>query len=178
MGPGTVRGWARPARPVAPIAVAVMIVGVWWLVAHNGGAGWVQLLGDVVFGTLLIGDGRAVGGRRPRPRRGHAQPPPTASPACRWTSGSSPARVCACGWSHRPVDEAFVGPVGRGRPAGDRITLVPARRGVHEAVTLDIASAAPFALQWWTRRVRIPLPAALHVSPRLRASRAGAPEPA
>ena len=49
------RGWARPARPVAPIAVAVMIVGVWWLVAHNGGAGWVQLLGDVVFGTLLIG---------------------------------------------------------------------------------------------------------------------------
>jgi hypothetical protein len=50
-----VKGWARPARPVAPIATAVVIVGVWWLVAHNGGAGWVQLLGDLVFATLLIG---------------------------------------------------------------------------------------------------------------------------
>src|ERR1019366_3320343 len=39
-------------------------------------------------------------------------------------------------------------------------------RGVHETVKLDIATAAPFALQWWTRRVVLPLPATLHVSPR------------
>ncbi len=49
------RRWARPARPVAPIAVAVAILGIWWLVAHNGGSGWVQALGDIVFGTLVIG---------------------------------------------------------------------------------------------------------------------------
>ena len=47
--------WVRPARPVAPIAVAVAILGIWWLVAHNGGSGWVQALGDVVFGTLVVG---------------------------------------------------------------------------------------------------------------------------
>ena len=31
------------------------ILGIWWLVAHNGGSGWVQALGDIVFGTLVIG---------------------------------------------------------------------------------------------------------------------------
>ena len=32
-----------------------MIIGLWWLVAHNAGSGWVQVLGDLVFGALLIG---------------------------------------------------------------------------------------------------------------------------
>ncbi len=160
------RGWARPARPVAPIAVAVIIVAVWWLVAHNGGAGWVQLLGDVVFGTLLIGIAgpwvvvsRARVVIRSAPADGVAGLPLEVAVAA-----STRLRLRAV---DPPGREAFVGPVGRGRPAGDHITLGPDRRGVHEAVTLDIASAAPFALQWWTRRVRIPLPEALHVSPRL-----------
>ncbi len=66
-----------------------------------------------------------------------------------------------------PGPEVFVGP---GRPRGkldDVITLEPPRRGVHDTVTLDIASAAPFALQWWTKRVRLPLASPLHVAPRL-----------
>jgi hypothetical protein len=46
---------ARPSRNAAPFAVATGILGIWWLVAHNGGSGWVQALGDVVFGTLFIG---------------------------------------------------------------------------------------------------------------------------
>ena len=46
---------ARPSRNAAPVAVAIGILGIWWLVAHNGGSGWVQALGDVVFGTLFIG---------------------------------------------------------------------------------------------------------------------------
>jgi len=47
--------WVRPARPVAPIGAALATLGIWWLVAHNGGSGWVQALGDVVFGTLAVG---------------------------------------------------------------------------------------------------------------------------
>ena len=65
-----------------------------------------------------------------------------------------------------PGPEAFVGPTGRRGAVDGVITLVPVRRGVHHAVTVEIASAAPFGLQWWTKRVQLTLPAALHVSPR------------
>ena len=46
---------ARPSRNAAPVVVAIAILGIWWLVAHNGGSGWVQAMGDIVFGTLFIG---------------------------------------------------------------------------------------------------------------------------
>jgi uncharacterized protein (DUF58 family) len=156
----------RPARPVAPIAVAVGIVALWWLVAHNGGAGWVQLLGDVVFGTLLIGMvGPSVVVTRARIRVRSAPADAGAGlPLDVQVEASTRLRV-------RPVEppgpEVFVGPAGRRRHVGDRITVVPVRHGVHAAVTMEIASAAPFALQWWTRRVRMPLPSELHVAPRL-----------
>ena len=158
--------WARPARPVAPIAVSFGIVALWWLVAHNGGAGWVQFIGDIVFGTLLIGvAGPFVVVTRARIEVRSAPADASAGlPVDVHVEASTRLRV-------RPVEppgpEIFVGPAGRRGHAGDRITVEPERHGLHDAVTLDIASAAPFALQWWTRRVRVPLPAELHVAPRL-----------
>jgi uncharacterized protein (DUF58 family) len=157
--------WARPARPWAPIAAGVLIIALWWLVAHNAGSGWVQVLGDLVFGTLLIGIGgpfvvvsRARVAVRRAPADGIAGLPVAVDVESR-------RRVRI-----RPVDppgpEVFVGPVGRRGAVDTTVTLVPLRRGVHGSVTFDIASAAPFALQWWTKRVQLTLPAALHVSPR------------
>jgi uncharacterized protein (DUF58 family) len=72
-------------------------------------------------------------------------------------------RICA-----RPPFEGedFVGPVGRRHTPEHGVPLLPGRRGVHDSVTLDIASAAPFALQWWTRRVVLPFPSTLYVAPR------------
>jgi uncharacterized protein (DUF58 family) len=158
--------WARPARPVAPIAVSLGIVALWWLVAHNGGAGWVQFIGDIVFGTLLVGVAgpfvvvtRARIGVRGAPADARA-----GAPVDVHVEASTRLRV-------RPVEppgpEVFVGPAGRRGQVKDRITVEPARHGLLDAVTVEIASAAPFALQWWTRRVRVPLPAQLHVAPRL-----------
>jgi uncharacterized protein (DUF58 family) len=158
--------WARPARPVAPIAVSFGIVTLWWLVAHNGGAGWVQFIGDIVFGTLLIGvAGPFVVVTRARIKvRSSPADASAGLPVDVHVEASTRLRV-------RPVEppgpEIFVGPAGRRGQAGDRITVEPERHGLHDAVTLDIASAAPFALQWWTRRVRVPLLAELHVAPRL-----------
>ena len=105
--------WARPARPVAPMAVAVTIVALWWLVAHNGGAGWVQLLGDLVFGVLLIGIvGPSLVVTRARleviAAPGRRQSP--AWPVDVLVKASTRLRI-------RPVEppgpEVFVGPVGR-----------------------------------------------------------------
>jgi uncharacterized protein (DUF58 family) len=157
--------WARPARPWAPIVAGVLIIALWWLVAHNAGSGWVQVLGDLVFGVLLIGIGgpfvvvsRAQVGLRRAPADGIAGLPLAVDVASR-----SRVRV-------RPVDppgpEVLVGPAGRRGAVDTAVTLVPRHRGVHDSLTFDIASAAPFALQWWTKRVQLPLPAALHVSPR------------
>jgi uncharacterized protein (DUF58 family) len=66
----------------------------------------------------------------------------------------------------------FVGPRGRRGPVEEAVALLPLHRGVFDSIELDVASAAPFALQWWTRRIRLPLPSTLHVSPRC-----GRPEP-
>ena len=156
--------WPRPARPWTPILGAVAVVGIWWLVAHNGGAGWVQFVGDLVFGALLVGvagPAVAVGRARLEVRRA-----PTdgvrGQPVELRVVGSTRLRV-------RPLvppgDEAFVGPAGRDGRA-DALTVVPAQRGVHASVTLDVASASPFALQWWHRRVTLPLPQELLVAPR------------
>jgi uncharacterized protein (DUF58 family) len=64
-----------------------------------------------------------------------------------------------------PGDEVFLGPANR-HGSDDVVTIVPPRRGVYRSVTLEVASAAPFALQWWSRRITVPLPQALHVAPR------------
>ncbi len=155
----------RPARPLAPIGIAVAILAGWWLVAHNSGAGWVQALGDVAFGTLVIGVvGPAVVLARGRVRVLSAPTDATAGlPVEVALSASARLRI-------RPVEppgmESFVGPVRTQRSAPDAVTLVAPRRGTHDVLVVDVATAAPFALQWWTRRMALPLPAPLTVAPR------------
>jgi uncharacterized protein (DUF58 family) len=160
-----VRGWARPARPLAPIAVTAAILVLWFLVAHNSGAGWVQVLGDLVFGALVIGMvAPPLFLVRARVRIVSAPGDGRAGlPVSLHLAAATRLRI-------RPVDppgdEALVGPMARGAAGDDRVILLPLRRGVHDTVTLDIATAAPFALQWWTRRITLPLPGTLHVAPR------------
>jgi uncharacterized protein (DUF58 family) len=152
------------------MAVAVAIVGTWWLVAHNSGAGWVQALGDIVFGTLVVGIfGPAVILARARvsitraPTDGSAGLPLEVD-----LTASTRLRIRP---AEPPGPDTFAGPArGAGgrdkRSAPDAITLLPLHRGVHSRLSFDIATAAPFGLQWWTRRVTWPLPAPLHVAPR------------
>jgi uncharacterized protein (DUF58 family) len=68
-----------------------------------------------------------------------------------------------------PGPALFVGPRRRAVGGGeDRLlTLVPSGRGVVSAVTVTVASAAPFGLLWWSRRIRLPLRRELTVAPRL-----------
>jgi uncharacterized protein (DUF58 family) len=57
--------------------------------------------------------------------------------------------------------------VGPARSEDDSaITLIPEHRGVHDNLIVDVGSAAPFGLQWWTKRIVVPLPEPLHIAPR------------
>ena len=158
-------GRVRPARPYAPMVVSVLILATWWLVAHNSGVGWVQALGDVVFGTLVVGAiGPAVILARARVQIVSCPEDGTAlEPLVLTVRASTRVRL-------RPVsppgEPEFAGPVRRRRPGDSTLSLLPARRGIYSSVTLDVATASPFGLQWWTRRLVLPLAAPVHVAPR------------
>jgi uncharacterized protein (DUF58 family) len=157
--------WARPTRPLVPIGASILILAIWWLVAHNGGAGWVQLLGDLVFGVILIGlVGPFVVLQRARVTLFGSPSDGTAGvPLDLRIQVSTRVRVRM---SEPQQIEALVGPLRRRARGPETISIVPIRRGLYETLTLDIASAAPFAIQWWSRRVELRLPVALHIAPR------------
>jgi uncharacterized protein (DUF58 family) len=159
-------GCPRPGRPLSPMGVGAAILGTWWLVAHNSGSGWVQAIGDVVFGVLLIGlVGPAVVLGRARVRITTAPGDATAGVPVELTiEASSRVRLRALD-PHGP--KGFAGPV-RGRKSTDAtLPLLPQHRGVYDRISVEIATAAPFGLQWWVRRASLPLPSDLHVAPRL-----------
>lgn len=149
----------KPARPRAPIAVSILIMFVWWIVAHGSGSGWVQAIGDAVFGIMVIGIlGPTVLLSRFRvsiqaaPSDGGAGLPVIVA-----IKASNRARITPVNPNGEP---AMAGPDGEA-------VLRPRKRGVHDYVLVDIATAAPFGLQWWTRRMSVPLPARLYIAPRL-----------
>jgi uncharacterized protein (DUF58 family) len=163
------RGRLRPLRPVMPIASAFAVVFSWQLVAHNSGAGWVQALGDVVCGTLVLGL-LAPGVVCARARL-HVTDAP------RNGTAGLPVEIVVVATTRlrvTPLDPSgaaqLVGPSGaalrRSAPT-DTVVLVPARRGVYHAVTLRVATAAPFGFMWWARTVVVILPADMHIGPRL-----------
>ena len=155
----------RPARPLAPIVVSALVLFVWWVVAHNSGSGWVQFLGDAVFGTMTVGIlGPAIALSRARLWLVTAFTDTTAGlPAPAKIQSSTRVRI-------RPIRppglEVFVGPTG-GRGEEQEVIFLPTKRGFHQHLIVEVATAAPFGLQWWSRKVTLPLHDGLHVAPRL-----------
>lgn len=132
-----------------------------------------QALGDVLAGTLVLGlAGPAVALARSRLAVIDNKADGTAGmPLDLLVTSSSRVRIT-------PVDppgpEGFVGPArGSSAPDGDVLSFVCPRRAVLHSVSVDVATAAPFGLLWWTRRLRLPLANELLVGPRM-----GSPVPA
>jgi uncharacterized protein (DUF58 family) len=154
-------------------------LGAWGLVAHDSGAGWVQAIGAVLAAVLVTGlVAPAAVVARVRIR----------CETCPHDATAGLPVVLSVRASHRvrawpvspPGPEVAVGPTERGRPrdaGGDELTLLPRRRGVHTSVVVELSSAAPFALLWWSRRVVVPLPVDLHVGPATGAPLALPPRP-
>ena len=149
------RRWAHPARPWGAIPSGVGVLLAWWLVAHSSGQGWVQALGDVVAGGILVG---LLG-------------PWWAVRAIRLELLEAPADAQV----GRPVEVAVrtsrparLTPLTPAGPASTDLpmVLVPVRRGIHNSIVVEVATAAPFGLQWWARKLELPLANPLYVAPR------------
>jgi uncharacterized protein (DUF58 family) len=146
---------ARPARPWAPIPSSLAVVGGWWLVAHSSGQGWVQALGDVVAGGLLVG----LLGPWLALRAIKVELEEAPSDAVAGTALLIRVRT------NRPARLTALSPSGPARTAG-ALTVIPATRGVVHSLVVEVATAAPFGIQWWRRHIDLPLANPLFVAPR------------
>ena len=148
-------GRCRPARPRGALPAGIAIVLGWWAVAHSSGQGWVQDLGDLVAAAVAVGlIGPWLVLRRIRAEVLEAPTDGAAGlPVELRVATTGPARLT-------PVSLP-----GSARAEGP-LVLVPAGRGLVRTVRVEMASAAPFGLQWWSRRVELTLPHPLYVAPR------------
>jgi transglutaminase-like putative cysteine protease/uncharacterized protein (DUF58 family) len=152
----------RPERPVFPVAGALIFSAAWFVVAHEGGAGWVQLLGDVVWAVLLAG----LVGPLASCARAHLEVHSAPGDA---VAGTPTTVVVEVDRRLRVTPVEPAGPpaaLGRRRGA-EELVLVPGRRGVHRTMTVELATAAPFGILWWRRRIVVALGAELEVGPRV-----------
>lgn len=154
------RHLALPERGWAPLAGSVLLLAMWAGVAHVSGSGWVQAVGAVVAGLLLLG----------------LAAPAFAAPGLRVVCQSSPMDAVA----GAPVEVEVVAnrsmrcsPRSVGGPPAlltrrvpTRVVLVPPRRGVLRTMTVRTATAAPFGLLWWSRDQVLELPRPMWVAPR------------
>ncbi len=144
-----------------PVAASAAILAVWGVIAHDSGAGWVQAVGALVAGALIVGmltPALAVSRARCRV---------VASPL----DASAGASVGIQVSSSAPVELTPLDPPGpavvTGRVGRALLEIRPAHRGVLQHVTVTVASAAPFGILWWTRSVTLALPRPLAVAPRV-----------
>ncbi len=157
----------RRVHPVAwpaPVAAGAITMVAWAGVARSSGSGWVQAVGALIGAFLLVGLAAPV------------LPASRARVACTASPGD--------GQVGRPVELTFEvdrpvrlrprWPAGHDRQAGGAqrggrtvtLSCTPGRRGIVDAVVVEVASSAPFGLLWWARDVELPLPRLLHVAPR------------
>lgn len=149
----------RPRHAFGPVAGSLVAVAAWFAVAHSSGDGWVQALGSLLTGFLVIGlVAPALAVRRARCAVTDSPADAVAGRPCRLTLSVTGGAVV------RVLDPP--GPA-TGTGAGGTLTVetTPAHRCLRAECLVEIASASPFGLLWWSKRVILPLPRPLHVAP-------------
>jgi len=164
------RHLALPERALVPIAGTALLLCVWAGVAHASGSGWVQTVGAVVAGLLLLG------------LVAPAFVAPGLTVICEMSStdavAGSPVELEIVGnRAMRCVPRSTSGgPLLLTRHVPARLVIVPPRRGVISTITLRLGTAAPFGLLWWSRDQILELPRPLYVAPKARAHSAAVRE--
>lgn len=150
----------RPRRAAVPLIGSAVTMAVWAAVARDSGVGWVQTLGALVAGLLAVGlAGPAVAVARVRcavaaaPVDAAAGVPFEMQLTVRGAAELRPLR---------PSGSETLS----GRRGGVTLTVVPAHRGPIDRCIVEVASAAPFGILWWSRRVELALLQPVLVAPR------------
>jgi len=154
----------HPVAWIGPVAGSMITMTAWAAVAHSSGSGWVQAVGALLGAFLLVG---LIAPAWPA-RLAHLTC--TASPA----DGRAGTAVELVFEADRPVRVRPIFPAGPDHQAGGgqrgsrsvMLAVTPRRRGVLDAVVVEVGSSAPFGLLWWAREFELPLPRLLHVAPR------------
>ena len=154
----------HPVAWIGPVAGSIITLAAWTGVAHSSGSGWVQAVGALLGAFLLVG---LVAPVLPA---GRARITCTAAPAD--GRAGSPLELTLS--TDRPVRVRPIYPKGPDHQAGGRqrgrrtvvLEATPARRGVLDAVVVEVGSSAPFGLLWWAREIELPLPHLVHIAPR------------
>ena len=156
------RHLALPERALGPIAGTGFLLFVWAGVAHASGSGWVQTMGAVVAGVLLLG----------------LVAPAFAAPGLTLICKTSPTDAVAGAAvelevlgnrSMRCVPRSVGGtPLLLTRRVPGHLVIVPRRRGVISTVTVRLATAAPLGLLWWSRDQVLELSRPRYVAPQPR----------
>lgn len=151
-------GRPRPTHSTGPVLGSVLTLCGWAAVAHNSGSGWVQALGCLLAGFVVVGLGGPAIATARLGVTVVANPSDTTAghPVTVEVRASAPLRI-----------QAVVppGPIATIRSGAGRLGLVPARRGPIREVTVALGSAAPFGLSWWRKTVVVPLARPLWVAP-------------
>ena len=161
----TTRGATKGAYVIMGIGAAL------YFAARTTGAGWLLVILCGLAGALLAG---CVW-----PRIGLARVQITASaPSDAMVDQRVPMtlRVTRGGLGIRIVPTSPVGEVTAAIGECETVTdVIPDRRGVISAIEVQAASAAPFGLVWWRRRMRVTLERAIEVAPRVGPSTLSSP---
>ena len=154
----------HPVAWIGPVAVSIITLIAWAGVAHSSGSGWVQAIGALLGAFLFVGLVAPVWPAR----RAHVTC--TTSPS----DGRAGQPIELLLQADRPVRVRPIHPGGADHQAGGAqrgsrsvtLQVTPARRGLLDAVVVEVGSSAPFGLLWWARDIELPLPRLLHVAPR------------
>jgi uncharacterized protein (DUF58 family) len=149
----------KPERFLAPVSAAVLLLLAWTAVAHASGSGWVQAVGSLAAGLVVVG--------MVTPAFVARRLSVTCVAAPRDAVSGEPLVLELI--SNRALRATPLFPRGQSvvvsgsTPA--RLELRPPYRGVLGAVDLRLATAAPLGLLWWSVDRTVSLPVPVHIAP-------------